>query len=118
MPIGSCRCSLCHSGRCASCRRNAGRECAAATWRISAMTDTFISRAFDRARLNLTADWLAVGAVAAMPWSTSISQILIVIWLVVLIPTFDVAMLRREVQSPAGGLPVLLWLLGLAGMLW
>ena len=27
-------------------------------------------------------------------------------------------MLRREVQSLAGGLPVLLWLLGLVGMLW
>jgi O-antigen ligase len=83
-----------------------------------AMTDTIISRAFDRARLNLVADWLAVGAVAAMPWSTSISQILIVIWLVVLIPTLGVATLRREVQSLAGGLPVLLWLLGLVGMLW
>jgi hypothetical protein len=83
-----------------------------------AMTDTFISRAFDRARLSLIADWLAVGAVAAMPWSTSISQILIVVWLVVLIPTLDIATLRREVQSPAGGLPVLLWLLGLVGMLW
>lgn len=83
-----------------------------------AMTDTFISRTFDRARLNLAADWLAVGAVAAMPWSTSISQIFIVIWLVVLVPTLDVATLRREVQSLAGGLPVLLWLLGLVGMLW
>ena len=85
---------------------------------LTAMTDTFISRAFDRARLSLAADWLAAGAVAAMPWSTSISQILTVIWLVVLIPTLDVAMLRREVQSLAGGLPVLLWLLGLVGMLW
>jgi len=83
-----------------------------------AMTDTFISRAFDRARLNLAADWLAVGAVAAMPWSTSISQILIVVWLVALIPTLEVAALRHEVQSLAGGLPVLLWLLGLIGMLW
>ena len=43
---------------------------------LTAMTDTFISRAFDRARLSLAADWLAAGAVAAMPWSTSISQIL------------------------------------------
>jgi hypothetical protein len=83
-----------------------------------AMTDTFISRALVRARLDLVAAWLAVGAVAALPWSTSISQILIVVWLVALIPTLDVAVLRREVQSPAGGLPVLLWLLGLIGMLW
>jgi O-antigen ligase len=26
--------------------------------------------------------------------------------------------IRRELQNPAGGLPVLLWLLALAGMLW
>jgi O-antigen ligase len=83
-----------------------------------AMTDSFISRAVDRARLSSVADWLAVGVVAAMPWSTSISQILIVIWLIALIPSLEVAALRREVQSLAGGLPVLLWLLGLAGMLW
>jgi len=84
----------------------------------SQATATFISRAFDRARLELAADWLAVGVVATMPWSTSISQILIVVWLVALIPTLEVAALRHEVQSLAGGLPVLLWLLGLIGMLW
>jgi O-antigen ligase len=84
----------------------------------SPATATFIGRVCDRARLELAADWLAVGVVAAMPWSTSISQILIVIWLIALIPTLDVAALRREVQSLAGGLPVLLWLLGLVGMLW
>jgi O-antigen ligase len=84
----------------------------------SPATATFINRVFDRARLEPAADWLAVGVVAAMPWSTSISQILIVVWLVVLIPTLDVAALRREVQGLAGGLPVLLWLLGFAGMLW
>ena len=63
-------------------------------------------------------DWLAVGVVAAMPWSTSISQIMIVIWLVALIPTLEVALVRRELQSPAGALPALFWLLALAGLLW
>jgi O-antigen ligase len=83
-----------------------------------ATTAGLLHRAFDRARLAMLADWLAVGVVAAMPWSTSIFQIFIVLWLVVLIPTLDVAAVRRELQSPAGGLPVLLWLLGSVGMLW
>lgn len=84
------------------------------------MADATTARfpAFDRARLKRVADWLAVAVAVALPWSTSISQILIVVWLVALIPALDVASIRRELQSPAGGLPVLLWLLALAGMFW
>ncbi|MEA2873273.1 MAG: O-antigen ligase [Hyphomicrobiales bacterium] len=74
--------------------------------------------AFDRVRLARLADWLAVGVAAAMPWSISLSQILTVAWLVALIPTLDVASVRRELRNPAGGLPVLLWLLALAGLFW
>ncbi|MEA2879017.1 MAG: O-antigen ligase [Hyphomicrobiales bacterium] len=74
--------------------------------------------AFDRARLARLADWLAVGVAAAMPWSISLSQILTVAWLAALIPTLDVASVRRELRNPAGGLPVLLWLLALAGLFW
>lgn len=77
-----------------------------------------IGRAFDRAALERVADWLAVAVAVTLPWSTSISQILIVAWLVALIPTLDVAAVRRELQSPAGALPVLLWILALAGTLW
>ena len=85
------------------------------------MVDTTATR-FDsavlRARLAPVADWLAVGVAVAMPWSISASQILTVAWLVALIPTLDVASIRRELQNPAGALPVLLWLLALIGMLW
>ena len=79
-----------------------------------------IGRAFDRAGLERLADWLAVAVAVTMPWSTSISQILIVAWLVALVPTLDVATVRRELQSPAGALPVLLWILALVGfgLLW
>src|SRR5262245_15238870 len=73
---------------------------------------------FDRARLARVADWLAVGVAVAMPWSISASQILTALWLLVLIPSLDIADVRRELRSAAGGLPVLLWLLALAGMLW
>lgn len=74
--------------------------------------------AFDRTRLEPVADWLAVGVAVALPWSTSISQILTVIWLLVLLPTLDVALMRRTLKNPAASLPVLLWLLAAAGMLW
>jgi O-antigen ligase len=77
-----------------------------------------IGRAFDRAALERLADWLAVAVVVTMPWSTSVSQILIVAWLAALVPTLDVAMVRRELKSPAGVLPVLLWILALIGMFW
>ena len=84
------------------------------------MADTMTAShfTFDRARVARVADWLAVGVAVAMPWSISITQILTAAWLVALIPTLDLAMMRRELRSAAGGLPVLLWLLALAGMLW
>jgi O-antigen ligase len=81
-------------------------------------TAKFFGRAFDRAQLPRVADWLAVAVAVALPWSTSVSQILIVIWLIALFPTLDVATMRRTLQNPAASLPVLLWLLALAGMLW
>src|SRR5438270_577162 len=84
------------------------------------MADTITATlsGFDRPRLARVADWLAVGVAVAMPWSISISQILTVAWLVALIPTLDVGLFRRDLQNPAGGLSVLLWLIALAGMLW
>src|SRR6185295_2397410 len=79
---------------------------------------SLMRRAFDRARLERLADWLAVAVVVSLPWSTSATGILVVVWLVALIPTLDVAGLSRELRSAAGGLPVLLWVLAALGMLW
>jgi O-antigen ligase len=73
---------------------------------------------FDSAFFIRLADWLTVGVALALPWSTSATAICIVAWLLVLLPTLDAAALRREVLTPAGGLPVLLWGLGALGMLW
>ncbi len=64
------------------------------------------------------ADWLVIAVAAALPWSTSAVGVLIALWLVTLLPTLDLAAVRREVFSLAGGLPVLLWLFAGAGMLW
>jgi O-antigen ligase len=73
---------------------------------------------FDRARLERVADWLAVAVAVSLPWSTSATGILVVVWLLTLIPTLDVAALSREIRSLAGGLPVLLWAFAAVGMLW
>jgi O-antigen ligase len=69
-------------------------------------------------RALFAADCLAVAAAALVPWSTSAGSILIAAWLVVLLPTLDFAMVRRELTTPEGGLPVLLWLVAALGMLW
>jgi len=71
-----------------------------------------------RERLMLAADGLAVAVVVSLPWSTSAATVSGWILLAVLIPTLDLASIRRVLFQPAGGLPVLLWVLALAGMLW
>ena len=81
-------------------------------------TNLLIANVLDRKRIAQIADWAAVGVAVSLPWSTSATSILLVLWLVTLLPTFDVAMVRREVETAAGGLPVLLWLLAALGMLW
>ena len=70
------------------------------------------------ARLGQIADGLVTAVAVSLPWSTSASSILIVLWLIALVPTLDAASVRRELLSAAGGLPVLLWAFGAIGMLW
>jgi len=83
-----------------------------------AMDGTLTATLFDRARLERAADMLAVAAVVSMPWSTTATSILIALWLVALVPTLDWPAVRRELWTPAGGLPVVFCLLGAVGMLW
>jgi O-antigen ligase len=84
----------------------------------STVTDHATPGLFDRARFASAADWLAVAVVASLPWSTSATGILLVLWLLAVLPTLDLAAVRREVMKPAGGLPVLLWAFAALGMLW
>jgi O-antigen ligase len=79
---------------------------------------TLANKVFDRERLARTADGLAIALAVSLPWSTSATSVLAALWLVTLIPTLDPAALRRVLWTPAGGLPVLLWAFGLAGVLW
>jgi O-antigen ligase len=64
------------------------------------------------------ADWLAVALAVSLPWSTSATGILVVLWLLALVPTLTWADVRRELVNPVGGLPILLLALGIAGMAW
>jgi O-antigen ligase len=72
----------------------------------------------NRAGLARVADGLVIGVAIVLPWSTSLTSILLALWLIVLIPTLEWADVRREVKTPAGGLPVLLVMLGVLGMAW
>ncbi len=74
--------------------------------------------AFDVKTLGRAADWLAVAVAVSLPWSTSATGILITLWLLAVLPTLDVAAVRRELATAAGGLPVLLWALAALGLLW
>jgi O-antigen ligase len=73
---------------------------------------------FDRAKLAHLADGLLVAVAVSLPWSTSLTAILVRIWTLALIPTLDWPELRRIVLTPAGGLPVLLFMLGGLGTAW
>ncbi len=79
---------------------------------------TIALQKLNRAQLERLADGLATAIAVSLPWSTSATSILLVLWLIALIPTLQWSDLRRELTTPAGGLPVLLWLLALLGMLW
>ena len=71
-----------------------------------------------RAKLVRIGDDLMIAVAASLPWSTSVTVILLVLWLLTLLPTVEWSDLRRELMSPAGSLPVLLFLIGVLGMIW
>src|SRR5947209_7830400 len=80
--------------------------------------NSIIAKLFGRARLEWYAGFLAGGVACALPWSTSLTSIIIAAWLVTLIGSWQVAALRREISTPAGGIPVAFWALGVVGVLW
>jgi O-antigen ligase len=82
------------------------------------MAGLSIASRFDRAPLARIADGLAAGIAVVLPWSTSLTAILVVLWLIALIPTLAWPDIRRELGTWAGGLPVLLVVLGVLGVTW
>jgi O-antigen ligase len=82
------------------------------------VTASLRDRMLDRARFAQAADWLAVAVAASLPWSTSLSGILIGIWLFCVIPTLDLRSLRWAVAIPAAAIPLALFAYGVIGMAW
>jgi O-antigen ligase len=75
-------------------------------------------RSVVRPRLAQLADQLAFATVVALPWSTSVTIVLIALWVIVVLPAFSPAEIGREIATPAGGLPVALVALAICGMFW
>lgn len=85
---------------------------------MAAVTTLMRARALDRRALETAADWLAVLVAVSLPWSTSATSILIILWLIALVPTLDAAAIKRVLFTAAGALPVALWALGGLGLFW
>lgn len=67
---------------------------------------------------NRLAEPLAIAVIVSLPWSTSATSILIPLWLLALLPTLDWKSIRAEITTAAGGLPLVLWALGVLGLIW
>jgi O-antigen ligase len=75
-------------------------------------------RALVRAHFVQAADWAAVAVAVSLPWSTSVSGILIGIWVLCVIPTLDLRSLRWAATVPAAAIPMALFAYGVIGMAW
>jgi len=72
----------------------------------------------NRANWLRAADWFALAVSVTLPWSTTATAIFITLWLLTILPAMEIGMIRRELTSAAGLLPVALWVLAAVGMLW
>jgi O-antigen ligase len=77
-----------------------------------------VGRFLDRTRVQQAADWLAVAVAVSLPWSTSITGILVAFWCLAVVPTLDLRSLRWGVTIPAAAIPVALFVYGVIGMAW
>ena len=86
--------------------------------RMSAIMGSSEARPVLRHRLARIADAFAIAVAVALPWSISETEFLLLIWLVVLIPSLDRTELLQEMKTPAGGLPIALFVMGALGVAW
>ena len=87
------------------------------------LASSSILSGFDRARWCLAADAFAAGVAVFVPWSTTLTEIFVVLWLVAFLPTLflpvaDFGGPRNVLRIPAGFLPIVLCALAAIGMLW
>src|SRR6266516_3227554 len=66
----------------------------------------------------LAVDCLAVMIAASLPWSTSATSILVLLWVIVVAPTIDWETFARDLAHPACARPVLLLELAVLRTLW
>ena len=71
-----------------------------------------------RVRFGRIADGLAVAVAVSLPWSSSAASILILLMLLALVPAQTPRDVLQEVATPAGGVPVALFVLAALGMTW
>jgi len=69
-------------------------------------------------KLSRTADGLAVALAASLPWSTSATSILAGLWLVAILPTLNLAPVRRVLPLAPAALCLALVALAALGLLW
>ena len=66
----------------------------------------------------MLADGLAAAVAVALPWSTTLTILLIWLYLAALLPRFEVAGLRKAFLEPVSALPAALFVLAALAMLW
>ena len=64
------------------------------------------------------ADSVAIGIAISLPWSTSATSTLIVVWLIAVLPRLHGGRMLAVLKTPAGALPLLLWGFAALGMAW
>ncbi len=87
------------------------------------MASNSILSGVDGARWLFAADCFATGVAVFVPWSTSLTEIFVLLWLVAFLPTLflpdaNLRDLRSVLLRPAGFLPIVLCALAAVGMLW
>jgi len=71
-----------------------------------------------RQRLGAFADWLAIASAVALPWSTTVTAVLIATWFVTLLGSWNIPERCGEQWTAAAALPLVLWGFGILGVLW
>lgn len=82
------------------------------------MDDPFSRLLVLRQRLGAFADWLAIASAVALPWSTTVTAVLIATWFVTLLGSWNIPERCREQWTAAAALPLVLGGFGILGVLW
>jgi hypothetical protein len=76
---------------------------------VGPASTALLANLLDRDKWRWCADWLAVGVAIVLPWSTSSTVILVGLWCIARLGVRDFGGVFREIGTPAGGLPIALW---------